>query len=341
MDTYFVCLANSYKRGGRCIAGVEIDIDGNNHWKVKHKEDGSPKWIRPIAQNTEYGEIPEGEAYLYPLLSVVKITEVIPCSNMAHSEDVNYQRMYTIGRVPSSPIILNKLIDGVHSSVFYTTDFSISIDEYAHGDYSLMMVHPDGLSFRLDPSKNRAKYYMAFKHKGAIYDFSVTDPFFYQYIELYPDALNNLSDVFVTLSLGLEYEGRHHKLIAAIIVPSADSHIKDPFLIRQDILREKSTRAFSLKERRACKRCFVVPSQEGFSVCMKMRNGKDQFMLVDEKCSAKIWQVVNLKKAYLVRYEDADGNEVHRIRVSTTTKESLFKRFTSFFKLRFGLCDYK
>ena len=64
---------------------------------------------------------------------------------MAHSEDVNYQRMYTIGRVPSSPIILNKLIDGVHSSVFYTTDFSISIDEYAHGDYSLMMVHPDGL----------------------------------------------------------------------------------------------------------------------------------------------------------------------------------------------------
>ena len=44
MDTYFVCLANSYKRGGRCIAGVEIDIDGNNDSKKcdtqqKHQDD--------------------------------------------------------------------------------------------------------------------------------------------------------------------------------------------------------------------------------------------------------------------------------------------------------------
>lgn len=71
MDTYFICLANSYKRGGRCIAGVEIDIDSNNHWKVKRNADGSPKWIRPISQTTEYGEIPEGEACHFPLLSVV------------------------------------------------------------------------------------------------------------------------------------------------------------------------------------------------------------------------------------------------------------------------------
>ena len=27
MDAYFVCLANSLKRGGRCIAGVEVTID--------------------------------------------------------------------------------------------------------------------------------------------------------------------------------------------------------------------------------------------------------------------------------------------------------------------------
>lgn len=45
MDTYFICLANSYKRGGRCIAGVEIDIDSNNHWKVKRNADGSPSML--------------------------------------------------------------------------------------------------------------------------------------------------------------------------------------------------------------------------------------------------------------------------------------------------------
>ena len=127
MDTYFICLANSYKRGGRCIAGVEIDIDSNNHWNVKQNSNGSPKWIRPIAHATEYGEIPEDEAHLLPLLSVVRLTEVIPCPNMAHSEDVNYKQMYPIGRVPSHPIVLNKLTDAIHPVLFYTTDYPKSV----------------------------------------------------------------------------------------------------------------------------------------------------------------------------------------------------------------------
>ena len=93
MDTYFICLANSYKRGGRCIAGIEIDIDSNNHWFVVRNADGNHKWIRPISQTTEYGEIPEGEARFLSLLSVVRIIDVIPCPNMAHSEDVYYKQI--------------------------------------------------------------------------------------------------------------------------------------------------------------------------------------------------------------------------------------------------------
>ena len=331
MDTYFICLANSYKRGGRCIAGVEIDIDINNHWKVKHNTDGSPKWIRPISQTTEFGEITEGEAYHLPLLSVVRITDVVPSPNMAHSEDVNYKQMYPIGKVPSYPTVLSKLTDTIHPVLFYTTDYSISIDTYEHGDHSLMMVHPEGLSFHLDPSKNRAKYFMSFKYNGVIYDFKITDPYFYQYIEQYPDALEKLSDVYVTLSLGLEYEGRHHKLIAAMIMPLVESSLKDPFVVRQDVLREKSVQSFTYKERMACKRCFVVPSQQGFAVCMKMMNGKERFITIEEGCHVEPWQVVSLKKALLKTYEDTDGNEVKRIKVLSRTKGSVLGRILSFF----------
>lgn len=63
MDKHFICLANSYKRGGRCVAGVEVTIDREEQWKVVKNEDGSPKWIRPIDSNTEYGEVPEDETY--------------------------------------------------------------------------------------------------------------------------------------------------------------------------------------------------------------------------------------------------------------------------------------
>lgn len=331
MDTYFICLANSYKRGGRCIAGIEIEIDNENRWTIKRNKDRSPKWVRPIAQTTEFGEIPEGEAHFLPLLSVVRLTDVVPCPQMAHSEDVNYKMMYPVGRVPAIPTVFDKLMDDVHPILFYNTDYSISVDTYKHGEYSLMMIHPEGLSFHLDPTKNRAKYFLTFKYNGAVYDFTITDPYFYQYIEQHPDAIENLSDVYLTLSLGLEYEGRHHKLIAAIIIPSEASAIKDPFVIRQESLTEKTTRLFTSKERRVCKRCFVVPSQQGYAVCMKMRDGKEDFITIDEGCQVEPWKGVNLKKASLVIYEDSDGNEVKRIRIIASATKSIFRRFISFF----------
>lgn len=330
MDNHFICLANSYKRGGRCIAGIEIDIDNNNHWTVKRKVDGTPQWIRPIAQTTEFGEIPEGEANNIPLLSVVRLTEVTPCPQNAHSEDVYYKQMYPIGRVPSHPDILSKMTDDNHSSLFYTEDYSIPIEIYERATYSLMMIHPEGLTFHLDPSKKRAKYFMTFKYNNAIYDFSVTDPYFYQYIEQHPEELDHLSDVYLTLSLGLQYEGRHHKLIAAIIIPTSELCPYDPYIIRNEYLREISTRHITSKERRAYKRCFIVPSKQGLSLCMRMKDGKEQFVMVDEKCSVEPWQVIDLKNACFVIYEDADRKEIKRIRIKSSPKKGQFLRLFSF-----------
>ena len=79
MDKIFICLANSFKYGGRCIAGIEINVTADNHWQIIHNADGSPHWIRPIAKDTDYGEIPEGEAIYIKLLSVVKLTGVVAC----------------------------------------------------------------------------------------------------------------------------------------------------------------------------------------------------------------------------------------------------------------------
>ena len=107
MDKYFVCLANSYKRGGRCIAGIEVVISHDDHWKIVKNPDGSPRWIRPIDQTTEYGEVLEGEACFIPLLTVVKLSGVIPCPHEAHSEDVNYGYMMPIGMIRNSRKILS------------------------------------------------------------------------------------------------------------------------------------------------------------------------------------------------------------------------------------------
>lgn len=321
MDKHFICLANSYKRGGRCVAGVEIDIDADNRWSVRKDTTGKPIWIRPIDRHTEYGEIPEGDAHFLPLLSIVKITDVIPCPQYAHSEDAYFDSMFPIGKVLPYPEVMWQLADYVHPVLFYDSEYSISIDAYNRGDYSLMLIHPESFSFHLDPTKARAKYFMTFRYNGVTYDFSVTDPYFYAYINQNPDALESLSDVYLVLSLGLEYEERHHKLIAAVIIPSKATPAINPQVIVQESLHEKSVRQFTRQERRVYRRAIVVPSQEGLSLYLKRKDGKDRFILLESGCHLESWQKVNLKTVSLVTYEDECGQEVYRIRKYASPRE--------------------
>lgn len=194
-----------------------------------------------------------------------------------------------------------------------------------------MLIHPESFSFHLDPTKARAKYFMTFRYNGVTYDFSVTDPYFYAYINQNPDALESLSDVYLVLSLGLEYEERHHKLIAAVIIPSKATPAINPQVIVQESLHEKSVRQFTRQERRVYRRAIVVPSQEGLSLYMKRKDGKDRFILLESGCHLESWQKVNLKTVSLVTYEDECGQEVYRIRKYASPREwgfmSLLRRF--------------
>ena len=92
MDRYFICLANSYKRGGRCLAGIEITYSPEGKWEIARNGNGSPHWIRPIA-DTQFGEIPNYCANCIKLLSVIKLTGVKDCPKCVHSEDVHYLQM--------------------------------------------------------------------------------------------------------------------------------------------------------------------------------------------------------------------------------------------------------
>lgn len=330
MDKYFICLANSYKRRGRCIAGVEVLVSKDDHWEIVRNKDGSPHWIRPIDQHTEYGEILEGEARHISLLSVVKLRDVVPCPHDSHSEDVNYIQMTNIGMINGNHEVLDLFTDNIHSEIFYTTKLAISPEAYAMGNYSLMMILPENIQFQEDPTKNRARYRMLFSYHGANYDFSITDPVFYERVALQPDLITSLSDFYLTLSIGLEYEGRHHKLIAGLLIPSNKNN--HPFeIIHQGRLQEKNVCPFTKKEISDCKKAFVVPSQEGLSLCIRNKDGDEHFILLDYGITIEPWKRINLKKALIVTYIDSTGKEIKRLRITVQSKSSLFKKILNFF----------
>ena len=219
MDKYFVCLANSYKRGGRCIAGVEVARNSNAGWKFVRNVDGIPRWIRPIARTT-YGEIPSFVGESIKVLSIVKLTNVVPCPENAHTENVYYSRMEQCDdNISQESSVINQLIDTKHQSLFHNRGRAVSAEMFAGINYSLMLIHPDKSSAYIDGNREKSKNRMRFTYHGVEYDFPITDPSFIDCLKKNLDNWANINDVYLTLSLGLEFEGWHHKLVAGVIIP--------------------------------------------------------------------------------------------------------------------------
>ena len=306
MDTYFICLANSLKRGGRCIAGVEVRIDDARNWMVVRKADGSPKWIRPIDETTEFGEIRIGEAQFIPLLSVVRLKSIVPIPSQSHTEDVHYAMMQVVGKVKASNDVLRQFVDNNHQVVFYGTDRAIDIPTYAAGDHSLMFVRADEAEIVAEVHEDKTRYRMLMGYHGVTYDLSVTDPY---YIELLNEKRVNIGkqpDVYVTLSLGLVYEERHHKLIAAVITPSSsgDPSTTNKVLDEKQDVHEVSVAQLTKTERRTIKEAFVVPSQNGYALCFRRKDGGEDFLPIDDGSNVQAWQSIAPKSIHIVTYND-------------------------------------
>ena len=66
-----ICMGNSYKNGGRCLAGIEVKKSSGGYNIVKN-ESGSPKWIRPVMKNDHNG-IPESMVKAFGMLDVLEV----------------------------------------------------------------------------------------------------------------------------------------------------------------------------------------------------------------------------------------------------------------------------
>jgi len=220
MEKYFICLANSYKHGGRCIAGIEVVPQSDGSLGIVRHDDGRPRWIRPVSMSAN-GEIPNHLAESFKIFSLVKLTDVEPCPDNAHTEDVHCTRM-EICPFELSPTkdFLNQLIDTQHQAVFYFRGKSIPTTIIDRLDYSLMLIHPDNACAYCDEGRENSKYRMKFTYNGSNYDFPITDPVFLEQFKKSPDSYADLDGAYLVLSLGIAFEGFHYKLVATVLIPN-------------------------------------------------------------------------------------------------------------------------
>jgi hypothetical protein len=214
VKTRIVCLANSYKEGGRCIAGIELDSKNEIVYK-----NFMPNWIRPVCK-TEHGEIPSYVVSNVKPLDIIEfeITEFVP--NGFQSENVlfNENSLRIVGEYPKNNIY--QLGINNRDSLFGNSGKALSPENAEQLDHSLMLISVGGFEIvevKYEDCKH-PKIRLKFKYNYFDKDLSITDPLFIEKYKKDHNILENVHQIFLVISLGILFEGWHSKLVATIIL---------------------------------------------------------------------------------------------------------------------------
>ena len=218
-----VCLANSRKNAGRCLAGKELS------------DDGKPgQWIRPVS-NRENEAVSEGERCYADgtdpeVLDIIEVPLLRPEPKGYQQENwlLNPSRQWRkVGRLawvdllplaePDAPLWTNGFQsrsgenDQVPEDIATAHDTSLRLIRVA--DLTVTVSEPSR------PSANHPILRGRFTHCNETYCFRITDPVSERGSVELPYGEYPVGERYLTVSLGEPFEGHAYKLIAAIIRP--------------------------------------------------------------------------------------------------------------------------
>ena len=216
-----VCLANSRKLNGRCVAGMEFT------------KDSTGAWIRPVSDR-EHGEVSEYERQYQDgsdprVLDIVDVPLLNPLPKGCQQENwlldpdeywvkIDKLTWNDLGRLaePAAPLWINGhstyngLNDKVPLSLADGLDSSLRL---VHVDRATLSVFKPGEAFGNPKRRVQGK----FRHHGTEYQLWVTDPQHERTFLRKPDGDYELGESYLTVSLGEPHNDACYKLIAAII----------------------------------------------------------------------------------------------------------------------------
>ena len=215
-----ICLANSHKHGGRCVAGLRLDGGG---------------WVRPVSTEPEgvlqvwhYTLAGGGEA---ALLDVLRMRLTLPRPDAHHPE--NCRMDYGLWGLVIRPLprearelLWESLAPGPDLLGDREDKIAYTALVKCPAVVSLALIHPEGLSWEIrqkspaDKRRTRAIFSLA----GARYNLPVTDPVRLKVMASRPPGSypEECAETLLTVSLGESFarDGFCYKLVAAVITPA-------------------------------------------------------------------------------------------------------------------------
>ena len=205
-----VCLANSYKEGGRCIAGVKLDEQGAPEKPIK--------WIRPVCPANE-GEIPVKLVQDIRPLDIIQFDKTADAPKTFQTENVHFdeQSLQIIGKFPQEK--LDELCDQRQFLLFGSKTKAVEQNESLKLNHSLTMIYATHFKIYEQQYENKKhpQVRLRFSFEIFSYDFPVTDPIFLANYQQNKQLLTGVEKIYLTLSLGRLHEGWHYKLVACVL----------------------------------------------------------------------------------------------------------------------------
>ncbi|MCB0212866.1 MAG: hypothetical protein KDJ52_26220 [Anaerolineae bacterium] len=220
MKKLFICLANSKKYNQRCIAGIELEKSSRKGYRYQiAKRAGNPIWIRPVSDN-EHGEVASELVDHINLLDIVEInvTAAPPQSYQSENMLLNNRRLQVVDTINKIETLIDKLLTTDTSTLFGNTGKSVHVDEIENVNHSLVLIKPTNIHVYQKVSfKENRQIRAMFTYDTTRYDLPVTDIDFEEKFNQDPNILQACTHIYFTVSLGIEFNEQHYKLIAGIV----------------------------------------------------------------------------------------------------------------------------
>ena len=217
-----LCLANSYKHGNRCVAGISL---------------ATKQWVRVVGKTVPgcltLKEASYADGKEAALLDVFEVELGERCGTNCHPEDVyvtgktwrpvrssveHRDARFLAAFLSNRPVVLQGYGDRVTAHRVEETPMARSLE----------LIDPEDLWWWIREENGKRKNRAIFRvsHISRIrYDLAVTDPVWMEKLRplplgIYPHAHffgSNPPKTFLTVSLSEPFEGFHYKLVAGVI----------------------------------------------------------------------------------------------------------------------------
>jgi hypothetical protein len=217
-----ICLANSRKLNGRCIAGIEI-------------RENELVWVRPVSAR-EHEEVSEHERH-YSDGSDPRVLDILDVPLLEHRPHTFQQENWLLDpahhwqfQARTGPERLVELIEAPGplwlngTSTIHGLHDQIPVEQAAKLVSSLKLIQVPDLRLRVFApgaafGNTKRRVQGRFTYAGVEYALWVTDPVVErQYLALQEEE-HTVGTAFLTVSLGEPFNNHTQKLIAAVIIP--------------------------------------------------------------------------------------------------------------------------